>query len=104
TTATFDSTRARLVGAKNAVLDDPRPFQREFVERATAAGARLYEVATADEARALILRLLRERDVRLLAKGKSMVAEEVFLNHHLEQAGIRVVETDLGEWVIQLAH
>ena len=43
-------------------------------------------------------------DVKLLAKGKSMVGEEVFLNHHLEAAGIRVVETDLGEWIIQLAH
>jgi iron-sulfur cluster protein len=42
--------------------------------------------------------------VQLLAKGKSMVAEEIFLNHHLEEAGLRVVETDLGEWIIQLAH
>jgi L-lactate dehydrogenase complex protein LldF len=74
------------------------------VERATAAGAYVYEVATAEQARELVLRLLRERNVKLLAKGKSMVAEEIFLNHHLETAGIKVVETDLGEWIIQLAH
>src|SRR5437879_12092262 len=48
--------------------------------------------------------ILREHNVRLLAKGKSMVAEEIFLNHHLEAAGLKVVETDLGEWIIQLAH
>ena len=101
---TFEATRDRLVQAKNAVLDDPRPYQRAFVGRATASGGHVYEVATADEARALILRLLVERNVKLLAKGKSMVAEEIFLNHHLESAGVRVVETDLGEWIIQLAH
>src|SRR5579859_1051303 len=100
----FEATRAELVLAKNAILDDPRPFQRQFVERATAAGAHVYEVATAEQAQQLIRRLLQERNVQLLAKGKSMVAEEIFLNHHLEQGGIRVVETDLGEWIIQLAH
>src|SRR5262249_21427823 len=47
--------------------------------------------------------VLRRNGVRLLAKGKSMVAEEIFLNEHLESAGVRVVETDLGEWIIQLA-
>jgi iron-sulfur cluster protein len=100
----FEGTRGRLVQAKNAVLDDPRPFQRQFVEGATQAGAHVYEASTADQARELILRLLQERQVKLLAKGKSMVAEEIFLNHHLEAAGIKVVETDLGEWIIQLAH
>jgi iron-sulfur cluster protein len=102
--ATFESTRGRLVQAKNAVLDDPRTFQRQFVDRASAAGAQVYEVSTADQARELILRLLQERQVKLLAKGKSMVAEEIFFNHHLEAAGLKVVETDLGEWIIQLAH
>src|SRR5262249_40235773 len=62
------------------------------------------ERETAQEARTTILDLLRSNGVRLLAKGKSMVAEEIFLNEHLEAAGIRVVETDLGEWIIQLAH
>ena len=101
---TFDATRRELVAAKNAVLNEPLPYQREFVERATAAGAKVYEVRTAEEARQLVLRILSERQVKLLAKGKSMVAEEIFLNHHLEQAGLKVVETDLGEWIIQLAH
>ncbi|MBV9896560.1 MAG: lactate utilization protein, partial [Chloroflexi bacterium] len=101
---TFDAARARLVQAKNAVLEDPLPYQRAFVDRATAAGAQVYEVATAEDARALVLRILQDRRVTLLAKGKSMVAEEIFLNHHLEHAGLKVVETDLGEWIIQLAH
>jgi iron-sulfur cluster protein len=100
----FDSARERLVEAKNEVLEAPQTFQRQFIERATQAGAEIHEVATAAEARELILRLLRDRNVQLLAKGKSMVAEEIFLNDYLESAGLRVVETDLGEWIIQLAH
>src|SRR5207245_8419365 len=69
-----------------------------------ARGGGVHEAATADDARETVLRLLRERGVTLFAKGKSMVAEEIFLNHHLEAAGLNVVETDLGEWIIQLAH
>ena len=100
----FEVARDRLVAAKQTVLDDQQRYRREFIAGATAAGATLYETGTAADARDLILRLLKERNVQLLAKGKSMVAEEIFLNHHLEKAGLRVVETDLGEWIIQLAH
>ena len=102
-TASFEVARARLVAAKDRALADPAAARAQFIAAAESAGTIVHEVATADAARETILRLLRERDVRLLAKGKSMVAEEIFLNHHLEQAGIRVVETDLGEWIIQLA-
>ncbi|MBX5491468.1 MAG: LUD domain-containing protein [Chloroflexi bacterium] len=104
TTADFASARARLVAAKDAVLADPAAARQQFLHATAAAGVVVHEVATAAEARLTIVRLLRERGVRLLAKGKSMVAEEIFLNHALEAAGIRVVETDLGEWIVQLAH
>ena len=100
----FEVARDRLVGVKDSVLADQPRFRREFIEHAVQAGAVVHETGTAEDARELILRLLRERNVGLLAKGKSMVAEEIFLNHHLEESGLRVVETDLGEWIIQLAH
>ena len=100
----FESARAHLVDVKNTSLEQRDPLLRTFIERATAAGAKVHETTTANDARDVILRILRERNVELLAKGKSMVAEEIFLNHHLEEAGLRVVETDLGEWIIQLAH
>jgi L-lactate dehydrogenase complex protein LldF len=103
-TSEFETARRLLVDAKNSVLADPESARRRFIDRATAAGATVHETTTADQARDTILRLLRGWNVRLLAKGKSMVAEEIFLNHHLEAAGMRVVETDLGEWLIQLAH
>jgi iron-sulfur cluster protein len=100
----FDSARERLVEAKNQVLRDPPAARRAFIDATRAAGSVVHEVDTADQARETILSILREHDVKLLAKGKSMVAEEIFLNHHLEAAGLQVVETDLGEWIIQLAH
>jgi L-lactate dehydrogenase complex protein LldF len=103
-TTTFAGAKARLVAAKDAVLADPAAARARFVSAFTSRGGVVHEAATADDARAIVLRLLQERGVTLFAKGKSMVAEEVFLNHHLEEAGIRVIETDLGEWIIQLAH
>ncbi|HET6318108.1 MAG TPA: LUD domain-containing protein [Chloroflexota bacterium] len=101
---TFESSKAELMHAKNAMLAEPLATRTTFIDSARFNGTQVHEVSTADEARATILELLLARGVRLLAKGKSMVAEEVFLNHHLEASGIRVVETDLGEWIIQLAH
>lgn len=102
--ATWNSARERLIAAKNQLLADPRSARQAFVAAAQASGTRVHEVTTADQARETILSILREAEVKLLAKGKSMVAEEIFLNHHLEAAGLHVVETDLGEWIIQLAH
>jgi L-lactate dehydrogenase complex protein LldF len=57
---------------------------------------------TAEEAREIIARICREAGARTVTKGKSMIAEEVGLNAHLEAAGIVPVETDLGEYIIQL--
>ena len=100
----FAEAKARLVAAKDSVLADPTAARARFVSAFAARGGVVHDARTADDARAIVLRLLQDRGVTLFAKGKSMVAEEVFLNHHLEAAGIRVVETDLGEWIIQLAH
>lgn len=102
-TPSWEAARQRLVAAKDAVLDEPAAARDTFIQRFTAAGGVVHQVETAQQARETILRLLEERQARLLAKGKSMVAEEIFLNGYLEQHGVQVVETDLGEWIIQLA-
>ncbi len=104
TGSSFAEEKARLVTAKNSVLADPSGIRARFERAFTARGGVVHDARTADDARSIVLGLLRERGVTLFAKGKSMVGEEVFLNHHLEAAGIRVVETDLGEWIVQLAH
>jgi len=74
-----------------------------FSAEAIKAGARVHAASTAEEALATIAGILKDRSVRLVAKSKSMVSEEIGLNAYLEERGFKVVETDLGEWIIQLA-
>jgi iron-sulfur cluster protein len=64
----------------------------------------IHEARTAAEANAIIARIAKENQVRTIIKSKSMTAEEILLNHHLEAEGLEVTETDLGEWIIQLRH
>jgi L-lactate dehydrogenase complex protein LldF len=69
----------------------------------TAAGAQVHWARGAVEAREIVLGIARERGVRRVVKAKSMATEEIGLNSALAGAGIRVVETDLGEYIAQLA-
>jgi len=98
----FDALRKSVAAAKDTVRADYAGYLAQFRAKAEAAGAVVYEARTAEDANTYIETLLRERGVDLMVKGKSMVSEEVLLNKHLEAAGIECVETDLGEWLIQL--
>jgi len=93
--------KARAVREKN-VGRLPELIER-FSREAEKAGARVYRAAAPQDAIDTILRIVREKNARLIVKSKSMVSEEIGLNDALEKAGLRVVETDLGEWIIQLA-
>ncbi|HYM71879.1 MAG TPA: LutB/LldF family L-lactate oxidation iron-sulfur protein [Stellaceae bacterium] len=80
-------------------------FYLELYERnVIAAGGTVHWARNAAEARAAVLDICRSVGARIVTKGKSMVAEEIALNDHLEANGITPVETDLGEYIIQLRH
>ncbi len=80
-------------------------FYLELYERnVTAAGGRVHWARNAEEAREAVLDICRAAGARIVTKGKSMVAEEIALNDHLERNGITPIETDLGEYIIQLRH
>lgn len=79
-------------------------YLRQFVENARAAGAVVHFAADANEASAAVLGIVHEKQATLVAKSKSMVSEEIHINSRLAEHGVRVVETDLGEYIIQLAH
>jgi len=80
-------------------------FYLEMYERnVTASGGTVHWARSAEEARAIVLDICRSVDAKTVTKGKSMIAEEVALNDHLEKHGITPVETDLGEYIIQLRH
>ena len=75
-----------------------------FEKSVIARGGKVHWARNADDARAAVLAILRETGAKTVTKGKSMVTEEIFLNPFLEQNGITPVETDLGEYIIQLRH
>jgi L-lactate dehydrogenase complex protein LldF len=75
----------------------------EFSQRLQARGGRVHLAPDADKARAIVLDVVMHAGAKLAVKSKSMVTEELYLNDHLERAGIESLETDLGEWIVQLA-
>lgn len=99
----FEELRTELAAIKDAVLADWEHHLDTFTANATAAGAEVVRVATPGEANALITERMQAAGADLIVKGKSMVSEEIGLNSHLEAAGMIPVETDLGEWILQLA-
>ncbi|MEF3696161.1 lactate utilization protein B [Desulfolutivibrio sp.] len=99
----FEAARQRLREARlRAVLRLPEMLAR-LEERVTAAGGVVHYAGDARQAREIVVGLARERDVRLVVKGKSMISEEIGLNGAFAAVGIESVETDLGEYIIQLA-
>ncbi len=75
----------------------------EFERNLTARGVEVLWAANAEEANRHVINIAREHGVKNVVKGKSMVSEEMELNHHFESRGIHAVETDLGEYIVQLA-
>jgi L-lactate dehydrogenase complex protein LldF len=100
--ASFELLRHRLAAAKDGVIRDLPAYFARFKAAAEANGATVYESTTPDDAAHYILELCRRKGSSLLVKTKSMVSEEIHLNHYLEEHGVRAVETDLGEWIVQL--
>ncbi|MDP8957666.1 MAG: lactate utilization protein [Actinomycetota bacterium] len=88
---------------RRAVATLPEQWER-FTEAAEEAGAEMFWATTAGEAVDLVVGLATEVGARLVVKSKSMLSEEIHLNEALEGAGMEVVETDLGELIVQWAH
>lgn len=98
-----DRLRDHLKAVRAATIANLAGYLEQFEQNATAAGAHVHWARDAAEASAIVTRLARERGVTLAAKSKSMATEEIHLNDALLAAGVTPVETDLGEWILQLA-
>ena len=98
----FDQLRDQARDIKNHVLDHLDIYLERYEEKVNAAGGHVHWAATADDARAAILGICQRVGAKLVTKGKSMISEEIDLNQHLAENGITPVETDLGEYLIQL--
>ncbi|OWY40255.1 iron-sulfur cluster-binding protein [Xenophilus sp. AP218F] len=75
----------------------------QLEEKLTANGAQVHWAADADEANRIIHGIVAARSGKRVVKGKSMVSEEIELNHYLAERGVEAVESDMGEYIVQLA-
>ncbi len=94
--------RQRARAVRSRVIANLDQYLEQFCERATANGMIIHHAADASEAVQIVLEIARQKGARLIAKAKSMLSEEIHLNPALEAEGIQVVETDLGEYIVQL--
>jgi iron-sulfur cluster protein len=99
----FEKLRTDLASARDAALDRWDALRAEFEDNARRQGSVVLHAATGAQANVLIRDILRGHRFRTLVKTKSMVSEETGLNRFLEKSGLRPRETDLGEWIVQLA-
>ena len=99
----FEALRERARSVKEHVLDHLDTYLERYEEQVTRQGGHVHWAHTAQEAREIILEICRKAGAKTVTKGKSMVSEEIAINPALEAAGYQVMETDLGEYIIQLA-
>jgi len=99
----FSTLRDELRRVKEKSIANLPQLVQQFKAQATKAGAVVYEAKDAQDVNNYILKLAQEHNVKQIVKSKSMVTEEIELNKHLKDAGIEVTETDLGEYIVQLA-
>ncbi len=100
----FEAVRTEIAAIKSSAASHFDELADRFAEVAEARGTRVFRTTDPQAVNDYILRLAKERGVKSIVKSKSMASEEIHLNQYLEGAGIEVNETDLGEWIIQLAH
>jgi L-lactate dehydrogenase complex protein LldF len=96
--------RLREIGRdiKNHTLAHLDHYLETYAANVEKAGGQVHWCATADDARAAVLEICRRAGAKTVTKGKSMISEEIGVNDHLERHGIQPIETDLGEYIIQL--
>jgi L-lactate dehydrogenase complex protein LldF len=99
----WEELRSQARAIKDEVLLHLDRYLETFVANAERRGAKFHWARDAAEANEIICKLTLARGARNVVKSKSMTTEEIHLNAALERAGMKVVETDLGEYIIQLA-
>jgi L-lactate dehydrogenase complex protein LldF len=99
----WEQLRSQARAIKDETLLHLDQYLEQFAANAESAGAVIHWARDAAEANTIVCQLARARNTHLAVKSKSMVTEEIHLNAALEAADIEAVETDLGEYIIQLA-
>ena len=98
----FEQLRDTARDIKNHALANLDFYLEAYEAKVLDSGGKVHWCADAGEARDTVLAICKAANARTVTKGKSMIGEEIAINDHLEQHGITPVETDLGEYIIQL--
>ncbi|MFK7902618.1 MAG: LutB/LldF family L-lactate oxidation iron-sulfur protein [Nitratireductor sp.] len=101
-TPKFEALRDSAREIKENVLENLDLYLEEFEHNVIENGGHVHWAQTASEARGHIVDICRKTNAKTVTKGKSMISEEIELNDFLEQSGIKTIETDLGEYIVQL--
>ena len=99
----FEATRQKAAAIKRHTLEHLADYLLQFEKNFTANGGTVLWARTADDAIAYITEIFKENNVKSVVKSKSMTTEEIELNENLKKVGVESVETDLGEYIVQLA-
>jgi len=103
TSERWEELRDQATAIKRHTIDNLDHYLELLHDRVTQNGGQVHFARDSAEANAIVAELAGSHGVKMATKSKSMVSEETDLNHVLEEAGVEVVETDLGEYIIQLA-
>ena len=99
----FEELRDAGKDIRNRGLESLDAYLLKFEEAATARGTIVHWAETAEDVNRIVIEIAQANGVKKIVKSKSMVSEESGLNHALEAVGIQAIETDLGEYIVQLA-
>ena len=100
----WESARQAAAEMKWEAVNHLDKYLEQFVAKLEARGTKVHWASTGAQASEIILQIVREKNARSVIKSKAMTSEEVHLNDALEKAGLEVVESDLGEFIMQLRH
>jgi len=100
----FEALRNHIAEIKGSAADHLEELAEKFKKSAEARGAKVFRANSPEAVKDYITNLCKKKGVKKIVKSKSMASEEIHLNKHLAKHGIQADETDLGEWIIQLAH
>ncbi|BBP95803.1 iron-sulfur-binding protein [Burkholderia sp. SFA1] len=98
----FEATRAALKERRNRALENLDVWLETFEREATRRGATVLYAESTQDAAKLVAEIARKHDVKKVIKTKSMVSEEMQLNRVLGEMGVQSIETDLGEYILQI--
>lgn len=95
--------KERAAHIKNKVITDLTKYLVDFESAFESRGGKVIWAQDCSEAIAEVMKIIKKQKAKHIVKSKTMVTEEISLNEHLEKAGIESLETDLGEYIVQLA-